>query len=182
MTKVCPRCEKTYMFAEKHFHKNKTNKDGLSSVCKECKKKEHLYYKSLKPKHDKKICAFYECNNVFYPTREFNIYCCSSCRDKANKWKKGKEEYYFRKNFNRRIKAKKELENSINRNKKWNNNDIKLLFKMRFDAKTFTEIGKELGRTTVSCRKKYYNVTNENKIPRININKIKKETNIDTIK
>ena len=42
MTKVCPRCKSTYMFAEKHFHKNKLNKDGLASVCKRCKGEEHL--------------------------------------------------------------------------------------------------------------------------------------------
>ena len=177
MTKVCPRCKMTYMFAEKHFHKNRLNKDGLSSVCKKCKSEEHLYYKSLNEKPKEKICAFVECDNKFQPTREFNIYCCVSCRDKANKYKNGKQEYYDKKNFNRRFKVKKEIEKATNKDKGWTSADIELLFKLIFDKKSFKEIAKELGRTSNACWKKYYNETKANGIPRINFNKKEKDYN-----
>ena len=173
MTKVCPRCKSTFMFAEKHFNKNKLNKDGLSSICKNCRSEEHLYYKSLKQKLEEKICAFDECDKKFQPTREFNIYCCYSCRDKANKYKNGKQEYYDKKNFNRRFKVKKELEKATNKDKNWSSSEIEILFEMRFDKKSFREIAKELGRTSNACWKKYYNVSIANGIPRINLSKEK---------
>ena len=46
MKKVCPRCKVEYQIAVKHFHKNRLNKDGLTSVCKECKRKENIFIKS----------------------------------------------------------------------------------------------------------------------------------------
>lgn len=177
MTKTCPRCKSTYMFAEKHFHKNRLNKDGLSSVCKKCKSEEHIFYKSLKQKLEEKICAFDECDKKFQPTREFNIYCCETCRDKANKYKNGKQEYYDKKNFNRRFKVKKELENATNKDKNWSDTEIEILFEMRFNKKSFKEIGIKVGRTSNSCWKKYYNITKENGIPRINFNKKEKDYN-----
>ena len=179
MTKVCPRCKSTYMFAEKHFNKNKLNKDGLASICKNCRSEEHLYYKSLKQKLEEKICSFDECDKKFKPTREFNIYCCETCRDKANKYKNGKQEYYDKKNFNRRFKVKKELENATNKDKNWSSSDIELLFKLRFDNKSFKEIAKELGRTSNACWKKYYNISIANGIPRINFNKKEKVKGIN---
>lgn len=177
MTKLCPRCNSTYMFAEKHFHKNRLNKDGLSSVCKKCKSEEHIFYKSLNEKPKEKICAFDECDKKFQPTREFNIYCCETCRDKANKYKNGKQEYYDKKNFNRRFKVKKELEKATNKDKNWSDTEIEILFEMRFNKKSFKEIGIKLGRTSNSCWKKYYNITKENGIPRINFNKKEKDYN-----
>lgn len=158
---------------EKHFSKNKLNKDGLSSVCKRCKSEEHLYYKSLKQKLEERICAFVECDNKFQPTREFNIYCCKTCRDKANKFKYGKQKYYDDKNFNRRFKAKKENEKAINGDKGWKDEEINLLFKMRFEKKTFKEISMELKRTSPACWKKYYNESKKRGIPRVNLSKEK---------
>lgn len=173
MTKVCPRCKMTYMFAEKNFNKNKLNKDGLASICKNCRSEEHLYYKSLKQKLEEKICAFDECDKKFQPTSEFNIYCCKTCRDKANKWKNGKQEYYDKKNFNRRFKVKKELENATNKDKNWSSTEIEILFKMRFEKKAFKEISGELKRTSAACWKKYYNESKKRGIPRVNLNKEK---------
>ena len=177
MTKKCHRCGNSYIMPEKHFHKNRLNKDGLASVCKKCKSEEHLYYKSLNEKPKEKECAFVECDNKFQPTREFNIYCCKTCRDKANKFKYGKQKYYDDKNFKRRFKAKKETEKATNKDKNWSSADIELLFKLRFDKKSFKEIAKEMGRTSNACWKKYYNITKENGIPRINFNKKEKDYN-----
>lgn len=173
MTKKCPRCENSYIVAEKHFYKNKLNKDGLASVCKNCRSEEHLYYKSLKQKLEERICAFSECDKKFQPTRKFNIYCCKTCRDKANKWKNGKQEYCDKKNFNRRFKVKKELENATNKDKNWSSAEIEKLFKMRFDKKSFREIAKELGRTSNACWKKYYGESKKRGIPRVNLSKEK---------
>lgn len=173
MTKKCPRCGKSYIMPEKHFSKNKLNKDGLSSVCKRCKSEEHLYYKSLEEKPEEKECAFVECDNKFQPTREFNIYCCKTCRDKANKFKYGKQKYYDDKNFKRRFKAKKETEKATNKDKNWSSSEIELLFKLRFDKKSFREIAKEIGRTSSACWKKYYNESKKRGIPRVNLSKEK---------
>lgn len=180
MNKTCPRCNKTYMFAEKHFNKDKFKKDGLSSVCKKCRSDEYFYYKSLKPVVPKieKVCLFKECDNTFIPTtRNDQLYCCISCRDKANKWKNGKQEYYDKKNFNRRFQKKKELEKATNKDKSWSDADIKLLIKMRFDRKTFKQISEKVGRTSTACWKKYYELTNERGLPRINLNKKEKDYN-----
>lgn len=178
MSKTCPRCKMTYMFAEKHFHKNRLNKDGLASICKNCRSEEHLYYKSLKPSNLKVLnCKFENCKKIFTQEHVLQEYCCVSCRDKANKWKKGKQEYYDKKNFNRRFKVKKELENATNKDKKWSDTEIEILFEMRFNKKLFKEIGIKVGRTSNSCWKKYYNITKENGIPRINFNKKEKDYN-----
>lgn len=178
MSKVCPRCESTYMFAEKHFHKNRLKKDGLASVCKKCKSEEHIFYKSLKPSNLKVLnCKFENCKKIFTQKHALQEYCCVSCRDKANKWKNGKQEYYDKKNFNRRFKVKKELENATNKDKHWSIGDIELLFKLRFNKKSFKEIAKELGRTSNACWEKYYNVSRANGIPRINFNKKEKDYN-----
>lgn len=173
MTKKCPRCKATYIFAEKHFHKNKRNKDGLSSVCKSCKKDEHIYYKSLQVSAER-ICKFEECNNVFtLNKRKDQVYCCKTCRDKANKFKYGKQKYYDDKNFKRRFKAEKETEKATNKDKNWSSSEIELLFKLRFDKKSFKEIAKEIGRTSSACWKKYYNESKKRGIPRVNLSKEK---------
>lgn len=180
MSKTCPRCKKTYIFAEKYFNKNKASKDGLASICKKCRSAEHLYYKSLKPEKPKveKVCSFKECDNTFIPImRDHQIYCCASCRDKANKWKNGKQEYYNKKNFNRRFQKKKELEKATNKSKKWSFSEIDALLKMRFNEKTFKQIGIKLGRTSTACWKKYYSFSNEKGLPRINLNKKEKDYN-----
>ena len=178
MTKVCPRCKSTYMFAEKHFNKNKLNKDGLASICKNCRSEEHIFYKSLKPSNLKVLnCKFENCKKIFTQEHVLQEYCCVSCRDKANKYKNGKQEYYDKKNFNRRFKVKKELEKATNKDKNWSDAEIEILFEMRFNKKSFREIGIKLGRTSNSCWKKYYNVTKENGIPRINFNKKEKDYN-----
>lgn len=173
MTKKCPRCGKSYIIPEKHFHKNKRNKDGLSSVCKSCKKDEHIYYKSLQVAVER-ICKFEECNNVFtLDKRKDQVYCCTRCRDKANKFKYGKQKYYDDKNFKRRFKAKKETENAINGDKGWKEEEINLLFKMRFEKKSFKEISMELKRTSPACWKKYYSESKKRGIPRVNLSKEK---------
>lgn len=173
MTKKCPRCGNSYIMPEKHFNKNRLNKDGLASICKNCRSEEHLYYKSLKQKLEERICAFDECDKTFQPTSELNIYCCKTCRDKANKFKYGKQKYYDDKNFKRRFKAKKETENATNKDKNWSSAEIDLLFKLRFDKKSFKEIAKEIGRTSSACWKKYYNESKKRGIPRVNLSKEK---------
>ena len=178
MTKTCPRCNKTYMFAEKHFNKDKFKKDGFSSVCKKCRSDEYFYYKSLMPSNLKVLnCNFEDSKYIFTQEHVLQEYCCVSCRDKANKYKKGKQEYYDKKNFNFRFKTRKELENATNKDKNWSDTEIELLFEMRFNKKSFKEIGIKLGRTSNACWKKYYNVSIANGIPRINFNKKEKDYN-----
>lgn len=179
-TKTCPRCNYTYTWINesKYFNKNKANKDGLASVCKKCRSEEYAYYKSLKPSNLKVLnCKFEDCKKIFTQEHVLQEYCCVSCRDKSNKYKNGKQEYYDKKNFNFRFKTRKELENATNKDKNWNDTEIEILFEMRFNKKSFKEIAKELGRTSNACWKKYYNVTEENGIPRINFNKKEKDYN-----
>ena len=156
-SKQCPRCKQTYMNGAKHFHKNKLNKDGLSSVCKECKKEENEHYRSfLKPKLEPIECSFYDCNNIFTPTRSFQIYCCTYCRDKANKFKDGKEAFRTKANFKLRFKAKKAKEKANNYHKKWREDDINILKNMKFNGFSYDEIGDKLGRTPLTCSRKWY--------------------------
>lgn len=162
------------MFAEKHFHKNRLNKDGLASVCKKCKSEERIYYKSLKPNNLKDLnCKYVDCQKEFTQEHVLQEYCSKNCRDKANKFKYGKQKYYDDKNFKRRFKAKKETENAINGDKGWKEEEINLLFKMRFEKKTFKEISMELKRTSSACWKKYYSESKKRGIPRVNLSKEK---------
>lgn len=179
-TKTCPRCNYTYTWINesKYFNKNKANKDGLASICKKCRSEEHAYYKSLKPNNLKDLkCKYVDCQNVFTPTHVLQEYCSKRCRDKANKFKDGKENFRHKLNFALRFKTKKEKETAVNNHKKWKNKDIEILLSLRFEGYSFQEIGKRLGRVTNACWKKYYSLTKENAIPRINFNKKEKDYN-----
>lgn len=174
MTKKCPRCGKSYIIPEKHFSKNNLNKDGLASICKNCRSEEHIFYKSLKPSNLKVLnCKFENCKKIFTQEHVLQEYYCVSCRDKANKFKYGKQKYYDDKNFKRRFKAKKETEKATNKDKNWSSSEIELLFKLRFDKKSFREIAKEIGRTSSACWKKYYNESKKRGIPIVNLSKEK---------
>lgn len=152
--KQCPRCKKTYMKAEKHFHKSKRNKDGLSSVCKQCKKDEHIYYHTFKKIEESKTCLY--CKKDFVTTRSFQKYCNPKCGEKdriENKY--GKEMFYARKLFKKRFDNKKQRENAKNVRKTWTNKEVEMLKKLHFDGFSFREIGEKIGRTQVGCYKKW---------------------------
>ena len=144
------------MNGAKHFHKNRLNKDGLASVCRNCKKEEHLYYKSLKPKLEDIECGYFDCNNIFTPEHVLQKYCCTYCRDKANKHKDGKEAFRTKANFKLRFKAKKAKEKAANYHKKWSEEDINILKNMKFNGFSSKEIGEKLGRTPLTCSRKWY--------------------------
>ena len=72
MAKVCPRCKMTYMFAEKHFHKDKSRKDGLNPICKKCKNEDSIFYKSKKIMQKPLFtltCDNEKCNTIFTTRR-----------------------------------------------------------------------------------------------------------------
>ena len=159
MKKVCPRCKIEYQIADKHFHKNRLNRDGLASVCKECKRKENIFIKSTKPVEEvTKICAFEDCNKKFKVSATNNLqkYCCTYCRDKANKFKNGKENFRFKVNFNNRFRTKIEEKIALNNNKKWSDIELKKLIKLANEDLSWSEIGKKLKRKSRSCMRKYH--------------------------
>ena len=159
MKKVCPRCKIEYQIAKKHFHKNRLNKDGLSSICKECKREEHLYIKSTKPiEKVTKICAFEDCNKKFkvLATKILRKYCCNYCSNRAIKFKNGKENFRFKVNFNNRFRTKTEEKTAFNNNKRWSDLELKKLIKLANEDLSWSEIGKKLKRKSRSCMRKYH--------------------------
>lgn len=163
MSKTCPRCNKTYMLEKKYFYKNKSNKDGLASICKNCRKEEYLFYKKINSKILTKVCEYKECNNTFTTTLDFKKYCCVYCRDRANKFKNGKQTYRDKVNFKIRFNSFKELENATNYRKKWSIEDIETLLSMRDNGISFKEIGLKLKRKSINCWKKYNSLQNKSK-------------------
>ena len=159
MKKVCPRCKIEYQIADKHFHKNILNKDGLSSICKECKRKENIFSKSIKQVEKvTKICAFEDCNKKFkvLATNKLQKYCCEYCRDKANKFKNGKENFRFKVNFNNRFRTKIEEKTALKNNKRWSDTELKKLIKLANEYLSWSEIGKKLKRKSRACMRKYH--------------------------
>lgn len=67
-----------------------------------------------------KICAFEDCNKKFkvLATNNLQKYCCTYCRDKANKFKKMvKKILDLKVNFNNRFRTKIEEKIALNNNK-----------------------------------------------------------------
>lgn len=159
MTKVCPRCKSTYMFAEKHFHKDKSRKDGLSPTCKKCKNEDSLFYKS-KIKVQKEMfilkCEHEKCNVVFTTFRTDKKFCCKKCRDNQFYLTKFKEGYGDKRAFKARFKRSKE--NPKNARLKWNKKDISKLIEMRDSKIPYKEIAKVLKRGVDACIIKYKNI------------------------
>ena len=159
MIKVCPRCKIEYQIADKHFHKNRLNKDDLASVCKECKIKENIFIKSINPVEKvTKICAFEDCNKKFkvLATNKLRKYCCEYCGNRANKFKNGKENFRFKVNFNNRFRTKIEEKIALNNNKKWSDTELKKLIKLANEDLSWSEIAKKLKRKSRSCMRKYH--------------------------
>lgn len=158
MAKTCPRCKTMYINEKKHFHKNKLNKDGLSSICKKCKREETLFYRKAKEVVIEKVCEFKECNNIIKTTNNLRKYCCNYCRDRANKFKNGKDAFRNKVNFINRFKSHKEKATAKNYCKRWSDEEIKTLLNLRENGFSYREIGLQLGRQTASCSKKYYSI------------------------
>ena len=159
MKKVCPRCKVEYQIADKHFHKNRLNRDGLASVCKECKRKENIFIKSTTPVAEiTKVCAFEDCNKKFkvLATNKLRKYCCEYCGNRANKFKNGKENFRFKVNFNNRFRTKIEEKTALNNNKKWSDTELKKLIKLANEDLSWSEIAKKLKRKSRSCMRKYH--------------------------
>ena len=167
MSKVCPRCKVTYYIAEKHFHKNRLNKDGLSSICKECKKQEQVYYKSIKQVEKvTKLCAYEECNKKFkvLATSKLQKYCCSYCGDKARKFKNGKDSFKFKRNFNNRFRTKFEEKTALNNKKRWSDAELKQLIKLANENLSWQEVGIKLKRKSRSCMRKHSDILKKRNI------------------
>ena len=155
MAKVCPRCKMTYMFAEKHFYKDKTRKDGLQPYCIECAKKNTAYYEEIgKPPKEKRTCEYSKCNNTFETRKPNKRFCCGSCNSKAYQERKGLEDVRFRQNFLKKLNRKKEPK--PNTRKIWTFEDVEILMDKRKLGMQFKEIGKILGRSSESCLNKYF--------------------------
>ena len=161
MKKVCPRCKIEYQSADKHFHKNRLNRDGLASVCKECKRIENIFIKSSNPVEIvNRICAFEDCNKKFkvLATNKQRKYCCTYCRDRASKYKNGKDNFRFKVNFNNRFRTRIEEKTALNNNKKWSDAELKKLVKSVNEGLGWSEIGKKLKRKSRSCMRKYHDI------------------------
>lgn len=158
MPKTCPRCKQHYVFEKKYFHKNKLNKDGLTSVCKNCKKEEYEFNKSKNIKTFTKICEFNECKKEFTINVSFKKYCCINCRDKANKYKNGREIFESKRNFKIRFERKKENEFASNNNKRWTTEEIETLIDLREAKVPYKEISLRLKRKSINCSRKYFDI------------------------
>jgi len=77
--KQCTKCKITYH--ESNFHKDRTHKDNLSSVCKDCRREYMIYFRQQRLKHG--LC--YDCGKT---RPEGYIRFCPDClkkREKLNK-------------------------------------------------------------------------------------------------
>ena len=163
MTKVCPRCKMTYMFAEKHFHKDKSRKDGLNPYCKKCSNEQYKFYGDLKKKPLlEKECDYSKCNNKFTTRMESKRFCCSSCNSKAYQERKGLEDVRFRQNFLKKLNRKKEVRTISY--KHWSFEEIEILMDNRKEGLQFKEIAKMLGRTSIACMTKHSDILKKRNI------------------
>lgn len=156
MTKVCPRCKMTYMFAEKHFHKDKSRKDGLNPICKKCKNEDSIFYKSkkiMKKPLFTLTCDNEKCNTIFTTRRTDKKFCSKKCCDNKSYINRG---YSDKASFNARFERSKE--NPKNARLKWKNKDIAKLIEMRDTKIPYKEIAKVLKRGVYACTIKYKNI------------------------
>lgn len=88
LTKICTKCNETKSLTE--FHKKKSGKYGVTSICKICTKKyRHNYYMSDKETHKTNSRNYYARNNEKYRQfkREYHIV-------NRGKISKNKQAYY----------------------------------------------------------------------------------------
>ena len=159
MAKVCPRCKSTYMFAEKHFYKDKSRKDGLNPICKKCKYEDIIFCKSKKIIQKPLFsltCDNEKCNTIFTTRRTDKKFCCKKCRDNQFYLTKFKEGYGDKRAFKARFERSKE--NPKNARLKWKNKDIAKLIELREAKIPYKEIAKVLKRGVDACIIKYKNI------------------------
>jgi hypothetical protein len=81
-TKVCRRCKKYRLLTE--FHKHRTGKNGLNSVCKTCRKIEHALA------YDKEAAKKRYNDNKDY----FNAYAKKRYHERPDNWRKNHLKRY----------------------------------------------------------------------------------------
>lgn len=165
LNKKCTGCNITYYSPKKYFHKNKTQKDGLCSICKKCKKEERKYYYQIKKSKKEvfeRICEYKKCQKPFTTTDSRKKYCCYKCSWSAVHYKNDIEDYKAKRNFKARYERAKEVA-PLN-NKRWSEEDILYLVEKRVEGLKFKDIGIVLGRKAVMCGRKYNEVLKTNKL------------------
>lgn len=164
MAKTCPRCNNTFIFQDKHFYKDKSRADGLTSICKECKSKEEKYYRDIRKSNKEKItkeCESKSCNNVFTTTREDKLFCCKKCSNLQNYHNRCEKGYRIKRNFELRFKRSKI--NAEQSHKKWSEKDISIMVEMKRNGAKFKEIAEKLNRSVFACTLKYGKILKEKK-------------------
>ena len=163
LSKKCINCGEIHLMAKKHFHKDRSRKDGLKPYCKKCANEQYRFYGDLKKKPLlEKECDYSKCNNKFTTRMESKRFCCSSCNCKAYQERKGLEDVRFRQNFLKKLSRKKEVR-TISR-KAWKFEEIEILMDNRKEGLQFKEIAKMLGRSSVACMTKHSDILKKRNI------------------